>query len=53
LPAAHDLPQAQGGSLLGRGRYAKAEPLVVAGYEGMKAREARIVVPERFRLGDV
>jgi eukaryotic-like serine/threonine-protein kinase len=39
-----------GGSLLGQGRYAEAEPLVVAGYEGMKAREARITVPERFRL---
>jgi serine/threonine protein kinase len=39
-----------GGSLLGQGRYAEAEPLVVAGYEGMKAREARIAVPERFRL---
>ena len=39
-----------GGSLLGQGRYAEAEPLVVAGYEGMKAREPRIAVPERFRL---
>jgi hypothetical protein len=39
-----------GDSLLGQGRYAEAEPLVVAGYEGMKAREARIAVPERFRL---
>ena len=39
-----------GGSLLAEGRYAEAEPLVVGGYEGMKAREARIEVPERFRL---
>ncbi len=39
-----------GGSLLVEGRYAEAEPLVVGGYEGMKAREARIEVPERFRL---
>ena len=39
-----------GGALLGQGRYAEAEPLVVAGYEGMKAREARIAVPERSRL---
>jgi hypothetical protein len=39
-----------GGSLLGQGRYAEAEPLVVPGYEGMKAREARIYVPEKFRL---
>jgi tetratricopeptide (TPR) repeat protein/tRNA A-37 threonylcarbamoyl transferase component Bud32 len=39
-----------GGSLLGQGRYAEAEPLVIQGYEGMKARESRIEVPERFRL---
>ena len=31
-----------GGALLGQGRYAEAEPLIVAGYEGMKAREAKI-----------
>ena len=30
-----------GGSPAGQGRYAEAEPLVVAGYEGMKAREAQ------------
>jgi serine/threonine protein kinase/tetratricopeptide (TPR) repeat protein len=41
-----------GGSLLRQGRAAEAEPLVVAGYEGMKAREARIAAPERFRLRD-
>src|SRR5262249_24946326 len=39
-----------GDSLLGQGRYAEAEPLVIEGHEGMKAREARIAVPERFRL---
>jgi hypothetical protein len=39
-----------GGSLIGQGRYAEAEPLVVEAYEGMKAREALIAVPERFRL---
>jgi hypothetical protein len=39
-----------GGSLLGQGRYAEAEPLVISGYEGMKARESRITVAERFRL---
>jgi hypothetical protein len=39
-----------GGALLGQGRYAAAEPLVVAGYEGMMAREARIAVPDRSRL---
>ncbi len=31
-----------GGALLGQGRYAEAEPLVIGGYEGMKAREAKI-----------
>ena len=41
-----------GGALLGQGRFAEAEPLVVAGYEGMKAREARIYMPDRFRLSD-
>jgi hypothetical protein len=39
-----------GDSLLGQGRLAEAEPLVVAGYEGIKAREPRIAVPDRFRL---
>jgi thiol-disulfide isomerase/thioredoxin/tetratricopeptide (TPR) repeat protein len=31
-----------GGSLLGQRKYDEAEPLIVSGYEGMKAREARI-----------
>src|SRR5262249_45332641 len=31
-----------GGSLLGQKKYAEAEPLVVSGYEGMKAREAQL-----------
>src|SRR5262249_10325450 len=39
-----------GGALLGQGRYPEAEPLVVPGYEGMKARESRIAVPERSGL---
>jgi tetratricopeptide (TPR) repeat protein/tRNA A-37 threonylcarbamoyl transferase component Bud32 len=39
-----------GGSLMGQGRYAEAEPLIVRGYEGMKVREARMTVPDRFRL---
>ena len=39
-----------GGALLGQGRSGEAESPVVAGYEGMKAREARIGVPDRFRL---
>jgi tetratricopeptide (TPR) repeat protein/tRNA A-37 threonylcarbamoyl transferase component Bud32 len=39
-----------GGSLLGQGRYGEAEPLVVPGYEGMKAREARIPAAGKSRL---
>ena len=41
-----------GGSLLGQGRYAEAEPLVVPGYEGMKAREAKIPAPGKPRLAE-
>ena len=39
-----------GGSLLGQKKYAEAEPLIVSGYEGMKAREARIPAPGKPRL---
>ncbi len=39
-----------GGSLLGQKRYAEAEPLIVAGYEGMKAREAGIQPDGRPRV---
>ena len=39
-----------GESLLGQGRYAEAEPSVVAGYVGMKAREGRIAMPDRSRF---
>jgi hypothetical protein len=39
-----------GGTLLEQRRYAEAEPLVAPGYEGMKAREARISVPDRPSL---
>jgi eukaryotic-like serine/threonine-protein kinase len=46
----YDASSLLGEALLGQGRYAEAEPLIVAGYEGMKAREARIPVPERSRL---
>jgi serine/threonine protein kinase/tetratricopeptide (TPR) repeat protein len=38
--------------LLCRGRFGEAEPLIVPGYEGMKAREARIWVPDRRRLSE-
>jgi eukaryotic-like serine/threonine-protein kinase len=46
----YDAMSLLGGSLLGQGRHAGAEPLVVAGYEGMKAREPRITVPDLPRL---
>jgi tetratricopeptide (TPR) repeat protein/tRNA A-37 threonylcarbamoyl transferase component Bud32 len=39
-----------GSALLSQARYAEAEPLVLSGYEGLKARAARIPAPERFRL---
>jgi tetratricopeptide (TPR) repeat protein len=41
-----------GGALLGQRRYAEAEPLVVPGYEGMKAREGRIPPPSRRYLAE-
>ena len=34
-----------GGCLVGQEKYAEAEPLILAGYEGMKAREAKIPPP--------
>ena len=39
-----------GGSLLGQGKHAEAEPLLVAGYEGMKQREKTIPPQGRGRL---
>ncbi len=39
-----------GGALLGQRRYAEAEPLVVPGYEGLKARETKISAPAKPRL---
>jgi tetratricopeptide (TPR) repeat protein/tRNA A-37 threonylcarbamoyl transferase component Bud32 len=47
----YDAMSLLGGSLLGQGQYAEAEPLVVSGYEGMKQRVSRIIVPDRPRLG--
>ena len=46
----YDAMSLLGGALLGQGRHAEAEPLVVAGHEGMKARAARIAVPDLARL---
>jgi WD40 repeat protein len=39
-----------GGSLLGQKKFAEAEPLIVSGYEGLKAREARIPPAGKPRL---
>ena len=39
-----------GGSLLGQKNYSDAEPLLLAGYEGMKEREAKIPPQGKIRL---
>jgi len=39
-----------GGALLGQKKYAEAEPLLRAGYAGLKEREQAIPVPRRVRL---
>jgi serine/threonine protein kinase len=39
-----------GASLLGQGRYGEAESLIVAGYEGLRAREPSIPQPAKPRL---
>jgi tetratricopeptide (TPR) repeat protein len=39
-----------GGSLMGQKKYAEAEPLILSGYEGMKAREAAISPPYNKQL---
>src|SRR5262249_39849579 len=41
-----------GGALLGQGKYAAAGPLVVGGYEGMKARAAKIPATFKFFLSE-
>jgi hypothetical protein len=39
-----------GGSLLGQQKFADAEPLILAGYEGMKAREVTIPAQAKHQL---
>ena len=39
-----------GGSLLGQKKYDEAEPLLIQGYEGMKAREAKIPAQSKIYL---
>ena len=41
-----------GGSLLGQKKYAEAEPMILGGYEGMKARQAAIPAAARYLLAD-
>jgi hypothetical protein len=41
-----------GASLLGQKKYAEAEPLLLQGYEGMKAREAKIPAPSKKNLAE-
>jgi hypothetical protein len=41
-----------GGSLLGQGEFAQAEPLIVSGYEGLKARAGKIPATGRPRLAE-
>jgi hypothetical protein len=41
-----------GGSLLGQEKYADAEPLLLAGYEGMKQREAKIPPQGKARISE-
>ena len=46
----YDAMSLLGDSLMGQGRYAEAEPMVVSGYEGMKERRSRLTASEQFRL---
>lgn len=39
-----------GSALVGQGRYAEAEPLLIQGYEGIKAREAQLAPADRRRI---
>jgi serine/threonine protein kinase/tetratricopeptide (TPR) repeat protein len=39
-----------GEALAGQKAFAEAEPLVLSGYEHLKARESQLAVPEQFRL---
>ncbi len=39
-----------GGALLGRHRYAEAEPLILQGYEGLVVREAKIPPAAKVRI---
>jgi tetratricopeptide (TPR) repeat protein len=49
-PATFDAKSLLGGALLGQGKYADAEPLLLAGYEGMKRHEKGAPPQGRGRL---
>lgn len=49
---AFDASSQLGASLLGQKKFAQADPMVVSGYEGMKAREAKIPAPDKPRLAE-
>jgi serine/threonine protein kinase/tetratricopeptide (TPR) repeat protein len=48
--ATFDAQSLLGGALLGQTKYADAEPLLMQGYEGLRARQARISTSARFHL---
>jgi hypothetical protein len=41
-----------GESLLGQGKSGEAEPLLLSGFEGLKAREARIPADQKGRVAE-
>jgi tetratricopeptide (TPR) repeat protein len=41
-----------GAALVGQGRHDEAEPLILGGYEGVKAREAKVPAPNRYVLSE-
>jgi serine/threonine protein kinase/tetratricopeptide (TPR) repeat protein len=41
-----------GGSLSSQKKWPEAEPLLISGYEGMTAREAKIPAPQKKRIGE-
>jgi tetratricopeptide (TPR) repeat protein len=47
-----DIKSQLGGSLLGQKKFPEAEPLILAGYEGLEDRAARIPAPRRPRLAE-
>ena len=46
----YDAMSLLGAALIGQGRLAEAESLIVPGYEGIRLREPRIAAPDQFHL---